>query len=104
MKVPYNVENSRLGSLSFGGIAYWKIELACSVRHTFFESYDQDLYFWVHNFFKNFTYAGTCLIVSRRRRLIWTCLNNFNILSSFFSFLSVGIGAFRVLENGALGK
>ena len=65
------------------------IALTCSVKKAFLLTLKP--LFTVHKSFKNFAYVGTCLIISRRGMLTFTCRSTSKIsvwLTEFFLFRS----------------
>ena len=77
------------GSLYFTKVLHWMIELTCSVRKAFLLM--PNPFFTVHKSFRNFAYVGTCLIMSSRGMLTFTCLSTSKMpscLEAFFLPLS----------------
>ena len=65
------------------------ITLTCSVRKAFWSTFNP--LFTMHRSFKNLAYVGTCLIMSSRGMLTFTCLSTSNIsvwLMAFFLVFS----------------
>ena len=84
----------QLGSWYFTGVLHWMITLTCSVRKAFLSTFNP--LFIVHRSFKNLAYVGTCLIMSRRGVLTFTCLSTSNIsawlMAFFLAFSTCGKG------------
>ena len=72
------------GSLYFTRVLHWMIALTCSVRKAFLSTLSP--LFTVHKSFKNLAYVGTCLIISSRGMLNFTCLRTSCISSWLMSF------------------
>ena len=75
--------------------------LTCSVKKAFLLTFNP--LFTVHKSFKNLAYVGTCLIMSSRGMLTFTCLSTSNIsawLMAFFRLLvlaeKVGVCSFSL--------
>ena len=68
--------------------------LTCSVRKAFLSTFNP--LFTVHRSFKNLAYMGTCLIMSSKRMLTFTCLSTSNIsvwlMAFFLAFSAYGKG------------
>ena len=58
--------------------------LTCSVRKAFMSTFNP--LFTMHRSFKNLAYVGTCLIMSSRGMLTFTCLSTSNISAWLMAF------------------
>ena len=65
------------GSLYFTGDLHCMMTLTCSVKKAFLFTFNP--LFTVHRSFKSFAYVGTCLIISSKGILTFTCLNTSRI-------------------------
>ena len=65
------------GSLYFTGDLHHMMSLTCSVKKAFMFTFNP--LFTVHKCFKNFAYVNTCLIMSSKGILTFTCLNTSKI-------------------------
>ena len=77
------------GSLYFRGVLHSMMALTCSIKKAFLFTLRN--LFTVHRSFKNIAYVGTCLIISRRGMLTFTCRSTSKIsvwLTDFFLFRS----------------
>ena len=85
--------------------------LACSVRKAFLSTFSP--LFTVHRSFKNLAYVRTCLIMSSRGMLTFTCLSTSNIsvwlMAFFLAFSAYGKGggvlfftAFSLIASSSL--
>ena len=77
------------GSLYFTGVLHSMMALTCSVKKAFL--FTLKPLFTMHRSFKIFSYVGTCLIISRRGMLTFTCRSTSKIrvwLTEFFFFRS----------------
>ena len=78
----------QLGSLYFTGDLHYMMALTCSVKKAFLFTFNP--LFTVHRSLKNFAYVGSCLIISSKGILTFTCLNTSRIISSPFSLQRLG--------------